>query len=111
MISAAKDAKTKDKDVLPLTWTIKLNPDAQLPGIYFYHGDTGKIRRYEEAYNEYEITPEMLMVWSRIANLDIDVDLLKEQGDTTSVAKFNDERDKMQTLFNTIRDEVATRTA
>lgn len=38
---------------------------AKLPGIYFFHGKAGEVSVFDYPYEKFEVSPDLLVIWSR----------------------------------------------
>lgn len=50
-----------------------MKEDNALPGIYFYHGASGKSVRFDLPFEASEVTPLMIKYWVRTEMLGIDI--------------------------------------
>lgn len=71
------DEPSHSPDVPSLTELMQLETKKDLPAIFFFHGQEKKITRFGETYGEYEITPDILLMWSRLALLDNEIPALE----------------------------------
>jgi len=67
------DEPSLSPDVPSLTELMELKSTDDLPAIFFFHGQEKKITRFGEEFGEYELTPDLLLMWSRLALLDTEV--------------------------------------
>jgi hypothetical protein len=54
-----------DPSVPQLSEMMQIEDKEILPKIFMYHSKTKKLSMYDYSYNDYEITPEMLIFWAR----------------------------------------------
>jgi hypothetical protein len=51
---------------------------SDLPKLYFMHAETFEVREYGDPIVEYEITPDMLIIWTRLTTLDIEIRVISQ---------------------------------
>lgn len=79
MLITYKGEPSNSEGVPPLTELMGLDKkDEVLPAIYFFHGHQKQISRYNEPLEEYELSPDMLLMWSRLSLLATEIPALED---------------------------------
>jgi len=74
LIIASYDDETKAKESIFDMMGIKSADE--LPGIYFFHGVANEVRKWNDPIVEYELSPDMILMWSRLQMLDSEVSII-----------------------------------
>jgi uncharacterized protein YgiM (DUF1202 family) len=114
-------------DVPSLTELMQLETKKDLPAIFFFHGQEKKITKFGDTFDEYELTPDLLLMWSRLALLDTEVPALEnyidelEKNETVEFSLLEhwtkmleqavDEQKKLQTMYLETFEQVRTAAA
>lgn len=115
---APKHDKNLYSGIKQLTKYLEIDESDPSPGLYMFHGQAQGVARYDYEFSDYEISPEMVILWARREILKIEVpqlehfitELKEAQAETEETTELTPEQramilqDYVQNLENSIKE-------